>query len=431
MYQPQIVQDAFMGLCGFRQTDDPDFPLLSDILLKTSSNLLIEHSLINIENIDMTARNYMKFNYPAFVIGTEYNAGDRVRADDGKVYESDEDTNTGHEPSASPDWWTEVNLLSLYLEDVMRSSIDQVVERVFEEKKLRRETKEVLESTRAMDAAGTINDLIVKTGRLVGIRIRLLHANNIAATIERIGIQISQAQDVTVHVYNSSQAKRIATVAISPDKPGSFQWFAPADPVILHHLSDDYAPGSFFDFMIDEDSLTGQLIDARYDFGAAPCSCNPYAYRNWMRISKFISFTAISVEAADRPADITDLYDLSKVKSNPGTNFGLNFDITAKCDLTNFLIKQRSVFASSIRDMVIVKLLDQMKNSTRQNGIDDKTKSLANFALQDRSVGGGGLIADLTRRLKTVDFEISNLDGVCMPCNNKSGVKHSAFGLQF
>jgi hypothetical protein len=431
MYQPQIVQDAFMGLCGFRQTNNPDFPQLSSTLLKTSSNLLIEHSLINIENIDMTARNYSEFNYPAYVNATSYDEGERVRASNNKIYESLADGNVGNEPSASPDDWEEVNLLSLHLEDVMRSSIDQVVERVFEEKKLRKETKTVLESTRAIDAAGTMNDLIVKTGRLVGVRMYLQNANNIAATIERIGVQLSQAQEITIHIYNSSQAERIATVVFDYTNAGSFQWFTPSEPIVLHHLSENYAPSGFFDFMIDEDSLVGQLIDARYNFADVPCSCNPYAYRNWARMSKFITMQAISVEAVDRPMDISNLYDLTKVKQNPGTNFGLNFDVTAKCDLTAFLVAQKSVFASAIRDMVIVKLLDQMKNSTRQNGVDEKTKSLANFALQSRSVGGGGLLDDLNRRLKAVDFEVSALDGVCMPFANKPGVRHSAFGLQY
>jgi hypothetical protein len=428
MYQPQIIQDEFMGLVGFRQTESPDFPQLSDALLKTSTNLLVEHSLINIENIDMTARNYAAFQYPAYAGGTEYNEGQRVRVGT-VVYESLQNENTGNVPGSSPDWWSVVNLLSLHLEDVVRSSIDQVVERVFEEKKLRRETKTVLESVRAMDAVGTMSDLIVKTGRLVGVRIELMKSQNIAVTIEQIGIQLSQAQTLTLHVFHSSQAEEIATVEISPDKPGSFQWFKPAETLILHHLSNDYAPGGFFYIMYDEDTLVGQALDARYNYADVPCSCNPYAFRNWNRMARFLSLAAVSIDASDRPPTVEELFDQTKIKFNPQTNFGLNFDFTAKCDLTQFLIRQKQSFASVLRDMVIVKLLDQMKNSTRQNGIDDKTKSLANFALQSRSVGGGGLIDDLNRRLKTVDFEISALDSVCMPCAFKPGVKHSSFGL--
>jgi hypothetical protein len=429
MYQPQIIQDEFMGLIGFRQTESPDFPQISSVLLKTSTNLLVEHSLMNIENIDMTARNYAAFQFPAYAGGTEYNTGQRVRGANARVYESIQDVNTGHEPSVSPLWWKEVNLLSLHLEDVVRSSIDQVLERVFEEKKIRRETKTVLESVRAMDAAGSMNDLIVKTGRLVGVRIELLKNQNIAVTVEQIGIQLSQAQDLTLHVFHSSQAEEIATVEISPSKPASFEWFKPAESLILHHLSNDYAPGGFFYIMYDEDDLVGQALDARYNYADVPCSCNPYAYSNWNRMARFISLTAVSVEAVDRPGTVEQLFDRTKIKYNPQTNFGLNFDFTAKCDLTQFLIRQKQSFASVLRDMVIVKLLDQMKNSTRQNLIDEKTKSLANFALQSRNVGGGGLIDDLNRRLKTVDFELSALDSVCMPCAMKAGVKHSSFGL--
>jgi hypothetical protein len=429
MYQPQIIQDEFMGLVGFRQTESTDFPQLSATLLKTSTNLLVEHSLINIENIDMTARNYATFSYPAYVALTEYDTDERVRAANTKVYRSKIDGNVGNEPSVSPTQWEEVNLLSLHLEDVVRSSIDQVVERVFEEKKLRKETKTVLESTRAMDAAGSMNDLIVKTGRLVGVRVQLMHSQNIAVMVEQIGIQLSQAQTLTLHIFHSSQAEEIASIDIDPSRPGSFEWFRPEQSLIFHHLSSEYASGGYFYIMYDEDDLVGQALDARYNYTDAPCSCNPYAYRNWTRMARFLSLAAVSIEATDRPPTVEELFDQTKIKYNPGTNFGLNFDFTAKCDLTDFLVRQRFIFAPALRDMVIVKLLDQMKNSTRQNGVDDKTKSLANFALQSRSVGGGGLIDDLNRRLKTVDFEISALDSVCMPCAMKPGVKHSSFGL--
>lgn len=430
MYQPQIIQDAFMGLVGFRQTESPDFPQLASSLLKTSNNLLVEHSLINIENIDMTARNYAAFNYPAYNSGTPYTDGTRVRASNTYVYEAIGSVPAGNEPSVSPLLWERIDLLSLHLEDVVRSSIDQVVERMFDEKKIRREVKTVLESTRAMDAIGDTNDLVVNAGALVGVEIQLAHRQNIIAVIEQIGIQLSAAQsELTFHIYHTSQAEEIATEELTLTKIGSFEWVSPGTPIMLHHLSPDYASGGRFFIMYDQDDLVGQAISAQYNFSTAPCTCNPYAYRNWTRMSKFIGIRSCYIPAVDRPASVTDMFNTAKLKYDQSTNYGLNFDVTVKCDLTQFLIRQKSLFAPAIRDMVIVKLLDQMKNSTRVNGIDAVTKQSAAFALQSRQVGGGGLIDDLNRKIKTIDFEIAALDSVCMPCAAKNGVKHSSFGL--
>jgi hypothetical protein len=257
----------------------------------------------------------------------------------------------------------------------------------------------------------------------------LKYNQNLIATIEQIGIQLSQTQEtLTFHVYHTSQAERIATVIVSPSKAGSFEWFIPESSLILHNLTDAYSSGGAFYIMYDQDELVGQAIDARYNFTTAPCSCNPWAYKNWNKRSRFFSIRSCYIEAGDRPGSVAEMFDIRKVKY-AATNYGINFDVTAKCDLTQFLIRQKSVFAPAIRDMVIIRLLEQMRNSTRQNGVDEKVKQLAAFALQARSVGGGGMIEQLDRKIKTIDFEISALDSVCMPCANRPGVKHTAFGL--
>lgn len=427
-----------MGLCGFRQTDNPDFPTLSAPLLKTDSNLLIEHPLLNIENIDMTSRNYSTFNFAAYNPGTTYKAGDRVK-DVNIVYESLVSGNTGNTPAGSPAQWGVVNLLSLYLEDVMRSSIDQVVERVFDEKRMRREAKTLIQSVRAMDGSGYIHNLILNEGNLCGWEITLQHRQNLIAIIEQIGVQISQPQaELKLYLYHSSQLNGpIQTITINPSGGSSFSWHRPTTRVALHHLTDQYNAGGAFYLMYDQNDLVGQMIRNQYNIGTAPCTCSPGAYRNWQKLTPYVSLRSVYVPMVDRPIngdllpDPEMMFDLTKVKAGDDNNFGLNIDVTVQCDLTQFLIRQRDIFGPAIRDMAIAKMLDNMINSTRQNILDERTKQLARYALQDRRTGGGGILEDVARKIKTTDFEVSALDNVCMPCNNKAGVRHTTIGLQW
>lgn len=54
-----------------------------------------------------------KFTTTAYAGGTTYAAGALVLATDGNVYRSLQGSNTGHEPSASADWWRVVPFLAL------------------------------------------------------------------------------------------------------------------------------------------------------------------------------------------------------------------------------------------------------------------------------------------------------------------------------
>mgnify|MGYP001793426752 CR=1 FL=1 len=429
MYNRQLIEDNFIGLAGLRQTDNPDFPKLNDDLIYTGENILIQHPLINIENIDMTSRNYALFMYPGYDALTQYESGNRIREND-FVYESLIDGNIGNDPSSSPNAWKELNLLSLYLEDVFKDAITDTVQKVFELKKLHGQTKTLLQNQRLSDTVGSFNNRITNVGSLVGLEFTLKKNQNIKAVIDRIGLQLTTSQTgVQFYLYHSSQLPPIATFTIDQTKNGSHEWHQVN--LVINYLTDEYDAGGTFYLMYDQDSLVGQAIKKVSNWNKPPCGyCNRNEVNYFNKYTKYLYLRAVEVRASDRNQDDpTHLWDLTKNRYIPDNNFGLNFEWTVKCDLTQYLIKQKEVFQYAVRDVTIMKLLHNIANSTRQNGLDEKVRLMARSELQSTGIGGLGFMHKVENKIKEVDFEISALDGTCMPCNNKNGIRIGAAGL--
>lgn len=435
MYDVQQIQDEFMGLVGLRQSNNPEFDRLSSDIVKSTNNVLLTHPLLNIENLDMCARNYGDYQFAAWSGATTYAIEARVREDD-VVYQSKQNANLNHAVTDT-DWWESISLLSLYLEDVFRNGIDDVLNDFVNEKKLRREAKTLFDNVILFEGTGSKNDLIVNDGSLVGFAFKLKSARNLVGMIKRIGHQFSQDGNLPVWIYHSSQVEGpIATVTIARTKINSFQWTDYS--YNIRSVDADYDSNGTFFFMYDQDLAPGQAINKRRVNGwdMRPCtSCSTFDIRMWNLYSKYMSVRAVRVKAANRalPEGSDEggpdlLWDVN-ITEYVDTNWGLNFEFMVKCDMTELLIQHKDIFSFAIRDRVTVKLLEILINSTRQNGDETKTGPKAQIALQARSVGGDGLREQADKQTKAIDFEFSGFDDFCLPCNNRAGLNYGAGGL--
>ncbi len=440
MYDKHIIINGFKGLVGIPQTDNPNFQKISGHILYNGENSLIDHPLINVENLDMTAKNYDLFHYDDYDSGTIYNQGDRIRFNS-EVYESLVNSNQNNQPDTSNSNWQLISLLSLHLERVFEWGYEETVRQVFLSKKNRQETKTLFSQLRAYEGMGRFTDRIINEGKLVGFEFKLRKDQNIVSVIERIGLQLSEAQiddgtndnRLTLRLYHSSQIEPLSQIKISQTKQASFQWHDISRAFKMHYLNEMYdSAGSFF-IMYDQNDLVGQAIDKRYNW-LNPSSCsscgNSYNGRAFAAYNKYLFIRPVEVPASARNQDNSiNMWDLQKTVNNHYTNYGLNFDLTVRCDLTDFILKQKDLFIDASKMVITAKLLREIKYSTRQNSIEQKVRSAANHELQSTKTGGGGFISMLKKEIEAVDFEMSELNSSCLPCKNKGGVRYSSIGL--
>jgi hypothetical protein len=427
MFDHSRIKTAFANLAGLRQNDNPNFGELSPSLLYTGDNVLINHPLINIENLDMTARNYGKYVFPAYAALTPYTTGQRVTYA-GINYEAIQD-GTGNQPDTSPLFWKVLNLLDLFLQDIFSVAAEDTVTEVLNRKKLDGQTKTLMSSLRFYEGVGNFTDLIVNEGDLVGVQIKLLYKNNMCAVLEQIGIQLSAANpNLNFYLYHSSQLAPIATLTKTHTKVSSFQWHEALQK--LHYLSADYDAGGVFFLMYDQATLVGQAIKKTHNFHLPPCGwCNINDVKAFNMYSKYLNIHSVRVKAADRNG--TNMWDITKTQFTPDNNWGLNFQFTVRCDITDFLISQKDVFQYAVRDMITKKLLEVMSVTTRGNVNQSKIDVLARNELMASHAGGMGFMKQLDDQLKAVNFEFSGLDDLCMPCAKKGGLGYGTNSLSW
>lgn len=429
MYRESDFQDCIAGLVGWRQNVNPDYPVLPPGLLTSASGLYFqdEHPLISIENIDQADRNYDKFNFAAYNAGTIYADGVRIRFTDNKVYESLQAANEGHAPDISPLWWIEFVPLAQKLDQVTRSAATKLLSRVFTEKKLNEVTKSIFENIQLFDGAGSLLNKEVKQSRFVGFEIFLKDNRDLLTVIRRLGTQFTAANpDFDLYIYHSSQADPIYQLDIALSKAVSFEWTKLFDsgnnPILFRYLDEELSPGGSFYIGYYEGDLIGQAINKGYNFAGRPAYCptcnNDYRY--WSAWSPYLRIQPFSIQSADLPGDRT-LWDINRNQYDFIRNWGLNLDLTVKCDVTDFLCRERYLFADCLAKQVAVDVLQLIAFSTRNNAEAKQTRDLANYELNNKDNNTPGATKRLENAIKALSFDISDMNDACLPCDQHLG----------
>jgi len=432
MYSENELQACVFGLVGFRQNQNPQYPTLTPSLLESSSGLYFQdaHPLLTVENLDQALTNYDQYPYFPYDAAATYAQGDKRRAADAKVYESLQDDNQGNDPAVSPDHWVEVPLFAQKLEAVVRSGINKMAAQVFQDKKLREATKTLIENVQLFDGNGSLNDKEIKLGRFVGFKILLEDHRDLVTVIRRIGTQFTAPNpNFKLYVFHTSQEDPVEIIDLALTKSNSFQWSRVE--TTLRYLSDDYAPGGSFRIGYYEDQLVGQAINRGYDFAVspAPCNCNKW-YSYYTQWSKFIRVEPFAVTPEVLPAPDgsgAKFWDIRTEATYYAKSYGLNLDLSVKCDTTSFLCRERNLFTNALLKQVAVDLLNEIAYNVRNNVIAKETKQLAMYALETRPNGNPGLVRQLEKAIAALDFDLSDLNESCLPCNESKGPTYTTF----
>lgn len=421
MYSISSIQTCLFGRVGFRSSPDPAGLMLNASVSASASGLYVNdiHPLLTAENIDQTFPQFSLFTFPAWAEGTTYPEGSQVSYSD-KVYECIETPNVGNQPNISPDYWEEMSLVSDWLEVKMKQSIANAVRDIMATKKARSYGKTLLENVRLYSGTGRINNVEIPKGRFVGFELVLKKHNNIRLVLEKIGMQFSQKQTaLTIYLYHSSQASPIVTQEITTTEARSFSWTELTN-FILEYASDYDAGGSYY-IGYFEDDISGNAIIKEMDWSAAGrcATCNAYDSRAYSLYNKYFDVIPFYV---NNPTG-TDLWDIANNSYDyyPSTNFGLNLEISASCDISDLICQQKALFDELIQMRAGIDILNEMIYGTRNNEIAKKVRAMnARITLDIMGDRGGGMENQYKILQKAVDFDFSGIDRVCLPCSRRT-----------
>lgn len=416
----------------FNQTDNPTHPQLSTALTDPNGDgtgRLVYHPILRNENLDGIAPDFDNFSYTEWADGA-YTQGSTVAYSD-KYYVATVDIIAGEKPGENVKWLERGNL-DAYLQERRREAIRTAVMTCYNDKKARHVARETLGNMLIYEGAGRMEDLIIKkVGRLVGFQIEILNNDGIEIILQKLSLQLTQAQSLNVYLWHNSQTDPIATIAITHNKVSSVEWhdIPAADGTLkFMDLANDFDSGIYY-LGYYEDDLTGQAIRKRFTFGVQPCaSCSRHNVTAYKKYSQYVRITTFEVGA---PPAAQQLWDITKMAHTVDTNYGMNLRIASGCNITQYLIDRREVFADLIAEQLKYDLIIEIANSTRSNVLTEQTMKQARGILQQTDLGGEGLKDDLMRSRSAAALEIADIHAnVCMPKVNITGVRSANIKTQ-
>ena len=429
------IQEALLHVVGWQQDYNPQNQI-DDDLTESESGLTFQgaHPLCTLANIRAIMPDDYLFKYNGYVAGANYYKGEKVRHN-GKVWKALQ-FNHNSEPAAGNQDWTEFNFVSVFVRDLTINGINTAVQTFIQEKQLQKETRNLLERRTFFDGAARLAATIQPTGKLVGFEIVPVRAMGVTTKIERIGLQmVGGTGTVRVYLFHTSQVAPKQFVDLEfTNQSGGFQWFTPAEPLYLPYIPggdgvNNDAGGAWFLCYNQNDLPEGmRALNVSKDWSVEPCqTCLGGSIESWRQLTKYLQVSPFGIRAPLDFSQYPEMFDIAQVAYTNTMNYGLNVEISVGCDLTDFIISQRDIFATVIQRQVAANVLRTvaMNPDVRVNRNQlNTTREQILYELDGSPAGrASGLVYELKQAYRALSLDTQGLDRICLSCNN-GGVKY-------
>lgn len=439
MLQLQKIQDALLHVVGWEQDYNPK-NAIEDELTQSESGLIFQgaHPLCTYNNVRSVMPQDWNYQYPKWNMLESYKKGDKVQHD-GIIWIAIE-ANTNQKPAVAGDFnedyskdfndpfWKPYNYVSDYLERMTRNGINKAITRFIQEKQLERETHSLVEHRTFFDGAGRYANTIKNSNKLVGYEITPVRANGVTTKIERIGLQFKGEGIVKMYLFHSSKIEPVVSFDLEYHGNGSFQWYNMKD-LYMPYVGDTNAGGSWY-LCYDQRALPVgmEAINISKDWSREPCAtCNVGSLETWRMLTKYMQIAPFAVHSPTTFAEFPELWDVADMAYTNCNCYGINVEVSIGCDLTDFIIKQRHLFASVIQLQVVSDFIRTlaMNPDVRVNRNQSNASRLELLYEVDGSAEGraSGLNYELKKAFKALNIDTDGLDRVCLACNNH-GVRY-------
>lgn len=418
------IQDKMLHLVGWKQSYDLSDIMLSSNLTQTESGMYFQqiHPLLTLDNLRSIAPDFQNFNWQVHDANKAYKSGEVVRVDD-SLYKAIQDV-PAETDILDSEYWTETNPFSEWLEEKTKASIVKLVNKFINMKLADKATKSLIENKILFDGTGRLTNKIENRNKLVGFEIDTVRSKGVTVKIDKIGLQMTEPGSYTLYIFHSSNPEPIYTLTFEKTKANSLEWFKPKDDILLPYESANTDAGGSWYLVYKQSELpeNAQAIYKDRDWSTGPCkACSRsefLAYQAWSRYIEIHPFYISEDEEFD-PEIMNFTYD---------KNYGINLEVSAYCDLTDFIIKQRAMFQDVLSKQVAIDFLREFAYNpnvrTNRHSINaSKLDILTELDGDANSMRQSGLSYELDIALKALSISTQGLDSVCLPCVN-NGIKY-------
>lgn len=323
--------------------------------------------------------------------------------------------------------------LSEYLERETRNGIAKTVHNFVTKKVLATQTRNILETRPLLDGAGQLKNIIRNDGRLVGYEITPARSIGVTMRINRIGLQTTGAKGIVrVYLLHSNFINPVKTFDFNLDKRGGFQWFETPELFLPYIDSNKNAGGSWY-LVYNQNDLPNEMdaVNIGRDFSRDPNQCcgQINVSQSWAQVARFMAIRPFKVPPPENFTESPQMWDTDLQVSMMQTNFGINLEFTIGCDLTDFIIRQRHIFANVLAKQVACDMLRKIamnpEVSVNRNQINVNRIDILCEIDGDTERKSKGLGAELSAAYDALALDTTGLDRNCLTCN-KNGIRFGA-----
>lgn len=437
MYLDRTKLRTFLyGLVGFYNADNPVYETLVPSLLGSRSGKYVneEHPFLSVENLDQCIKNFSQFNYPAYSTSVRdsggYTTGSKIGFQQ-KKYEyiagSASDNLTPDPPDQSA--WREIDVFSDFLIKAVYKGVDDMMDSWINSKKLRSKIKSIYDKVLLFNGVANYQNIEKNGNKLVGLRIRMKRGERSLVTlINRIGhhfdSQFTAGNEGTLEVFlfHSSQQEALFSFQLEHSKSKSFVWTEwDVDNNVMRYIDDAYDAGGDFYICYKQselDSLGAQAyrMDLNWqDGGCGGCGTFNEFYKQY---SPFIDVIGFEVDESSLGVGDT-LFDPDDISISYTNNYGLNLNLTTKCDVGWMIEQEEGLVAEALSLSVARILMREIAFTTRKgNNIPNLIKDQARKELMEFNEAKGTLQDRWKASIKALEFDLSGLGEECFPCDD-------------
>jgi hypothetical protein len=415
MFNNEKAITCLKGLVGFEQPYVTEIPDLDADLTTSASGIIVGSAympLLSYENITACAHNFAQALVKPWVSTVAYRKNAVVKVGSDIYYALQ--TGTNQNPTASgSEYWAKTTLLSAYLRRMYESSSVKLVTALGNHKKLKEAGKQLLGTVMMYEGQGNIYKRLQRSSRFVGLRLTLREPDTVAQ-LTKLGLQLHAPQaDFKVYLFHSSSTDPIRVWTLNHTKTFTFQWHVITQET-LSFLGTETAPGGHYYIGYDEDEATVDAVDKDIFWDGRGCGSCTEAVVNRQWYGKWGKFMTV------QPFYVTgftgQLWDEESEVYVEGRTWGLNFQMSVQCDLTTLMCSNTVAFADALSKQITVDLLNDMAFSMRDNQLKNRAAQMAAVALDNQENGQSGWMRMLNKSIESLDFDFSNLSGMCNPC---------------
>ena len=399
----QIVEN-FRNLIGFAPSYD-----ISNINAKMDESLSVSdsgqfvndiHTFFTAENFANCSQQFSSFAVALWDNSKSYIKDDIVNYND-TIYRC-LDLSINEIPVDNNSKWSETTLLSVWFLKKYDAAVLNVIESLFENKKLEGHGKPLRGNTALFNSEGIYTNYIDKSSRFVGFAIDIKEPN-LAVTIQRLGLQFTGAATIPMHYQKNGEDE---VVSLEYSRVNKFHWFDPA-PVVITSSDDSLIIGYY-----EDDVPNVKAIKTISNvFSVEDCdSCRGADFGNRKLWDSWISV---------KPISILD----GVTTEHEDTNWGVNLVISFACDLSDIIIREKDSLVPAIKAQLKVSLLESLGESTRNNQQADQISNLAYNQVMNWEDPDSPK-RELKRTISALNFQFSEMNSRCMPVTKNTFIRN-------